>query len=283
MKKKFYAILAALTLAVGIGIINQDVNSNLAIAKTKIVTKYKYDNSDEKKAAKIDQENKATEKKIRLLDKKIKKLREQLEKYSKATSVESVSAQKLASLSYSGQDIITVNNNNPSFTKEDLSTSQGPWQRYSDLDSLNRAQSANALLNKSLMPTAKRQALRVNPTGWHNKRIAGGWLYNRSHLIGYQLTGQNNNWKNLITGTRQLNDPDMLRYEDQVAQYLKASPSHFVRYRVTPIFRGNELLARGVEMEGQSISSNEVHFNVYIFNVENGMNLNYADGTSKAA
>ncbi|WP_276804676.1 DNA/RNA non-specific endonuclease [Lactobacillus hominis] len=283
MKKKFYAILAALTLAVGIGIINQDVNSNLAIAKTKIVTKYKYDHSDEKKAAKIDQENKATEKKIRLLDKKIKKLREQLEKYSKATSVESVSAQKLASLSYSGQDIITVNNNNPSFTKEDLSTSQGPWQRYSDLDSLNRAQSANALLNKSLMPTAKRQALRVNPTGWHNKRIAGGWLYNRSHLIGYQLTGQNNNWKNLITGTRQLNDPDMLRYEDQVAQYLKASPSHFVRYRVTPIFRGNELLARGVEMEGQSISSNEVHFNVYIFNVENGMNLNYADGTSKAA
>ncbi len=283
MKKKFYAILAALTLAVGIGIINQDVNSNLAIAKTKIVTKYKYDHSDEKKAAKIDQENKATEKKIRLLDKKIKKLREQLEKYSKATSVESVSAQKLASLSYSGQDIITVNNNNPSFTKEDLSTSQGPWQRYSDLDSLNRAQSANALLNKSLMPTAKRQALRVNPTGWHNKRIAGGWLYNRSHLIGYQLTGQNNNWKNLITGTRQLNDPDMLRYEDQVAQYLKASPSHFVRYRVTPIFRGNELLARGVEMVGQSISSNEVHFNVYIFNVENGMNLNYADGTSKAA
>lgn len=283
MKKKIYAVFASVMLIAGIGISSVNTNGNLAIAKTKIVTKYKYDHSDERKAKKIDQENKSTEKKIRSLDKKIKKLREQLEKYSKGTSVESVSAQKLASLNYSGQDIITVNNNNPSFTQADLSTSQGAWQRYSDLDNLNRAQSANALLNSSLMPTSKREPLRVNPTGWHNKRIAGGWLYNRSHLIGYQLTGQNNNWKNLITGTRQLNDPDMLRYEDQVAQYLKASPSHFVRYRVTPIFRGNELLARGVEMEGQSISSNEVHFNVYIFNVENGMNLNYADGTSKAA
>lgn len=283
MKKKFLAIFAAglmLISSAGIGI---SIKPDLVAATTKIVTKYKYDYSDQKKAEKIDKENAATEKKIRSLDKKIKKLRVQLEKYSKGTSVESVSEQKLASLNYSGKDIITVNNNNPSFSQSDLSTSQGAWQRYSDLDNLNRAHAANALLNKSLMPTTKREPLKVNPTGWHNKRIAGGWLYNRSHLIGYQLTGQNNNWKNLITGTRQLNDPDMVRYEDEVANYLKESPSHFVRYRVTPIFRGNELLARGVEMEGQSVSSNEVHFNVYIFNVENGFNLNYADGTSKAA
>lgn len=86
-----------------------------------------------------------------------------------------------------------------------------------------------------------------------------------------------------MTGTRQLNDPDMLRYENQVADYLKASPAHYIRYRVTPIFRGNELLARGVEMEGQSTDSNTVHFNVYIFNVENGVVLNYADGTSRVA
>ncbi|WP_297818636.1 DNA/RNA non-specific endonuclease [uncultured Lactobacillus sp.] len=283
MKKQVLAILAtSLMLGVSIGA-GVSVNQDFASAKTKVVTKYKYDRSDELKAEKIDKENVATEKKIRSLDKKIKKLRQQLEKYSKATSVESVSAQKLAALNYSGQDIISVNNNNPSFTKADLSTKNGAWEKYSDLDNLNRAQSANALLNKSMMPRTKREALKVNPTGWHNKRIAGGWLYNRSHLIGYQLTGQNNNWKNLITGTRQLNDPNMLRYEDQVAQYLKQSPSNYVRYRVTPIFRGNELLARGVQMEGQSISSNEIHFNVYIFNVENGMNLNYADGTSKAA
>ena len=84
-----------------------------------------------------------------------------------------------------------------------------------------------------------------------------------------------------MTGTRQLNDPDMLRYEDEVADYLKESGNNYVRYRVTPVFRGDELLARGVEMEGQSVSSNTVHFNVYIFNVENGVRLNYATGTSR--
>lgn len=137
------------------------------------------------------------------------------------------------------------------------------------------------MLNQSLMPTVKREALTVDPTGWHNKRVNGQWLYNRSHLIGYQLTGQNNNFKNLITGTRQLNDPDMLKYEDEVAAYLKQSPDHYVRYRVTPIFRGNELLARGVEMEAQAVGSDAVKFHVYIFNVEPGVTLNYNDGTSQ--
>lgn len=162
-----------------------------------------------------------------------------------------------------------------------MSTADGAWQRYGNLDGLNRVTTANALLNKSLMPNSPREPLHVDPTGWHNKRIAGGWLYNRCHLIGFQLTGQNNNLKNLMTGTRQLNDPDMLRYEDEVAEYLKESGNNYVRYRVTPVFRGDELLARGVEMEGQSVSSNTVHFNVYIFNVKNGVRLNYATGTSR--
>ena len=131
------------------------------------------------------------------------------------------------------------------------------------------------------MPTAAREPLYVNPTGWHNKRISRGWLYNRCHLIGYQLTGQNNNLKNLITGTRQLNDPDMLKYENKVADYIKASGKHYIRYRVTPIWRRNELLARGVQMEAQSIGDNSVHFNVFIFNVEPGVKLNYKTGTSK--
>lgn len=189
--------------------------------------------------------------------------------------------QQLAAKNYSGQNEIIINNNNPSFSTTDLSTAQGAWQTYSNLDQLNRAGAANALLNKTLMPTAKRTELTWNPTGWHNKRIGSGWLYNRSHLIGYQLSGQNNNPKNLITGTRELNAPEMLAHEDDIAYYLKQNPQDFVRYRVTPIFRGKELLARGVQMEAQSVGSNEIHFNVYIFNVQNGVTLNYQDGTSQ--
>ncbi|WP_242367869.1 DNA/RNA non-specific endonuclease [Lactobacillus intestinalis] len=279
MKKKIIGLLSGVLVAVSlVGVRNSQF---VAFAKDKIVTKYRYDRSDQNKAEKIEEKNRATEKQIAVLDKKIAKLQKQLKKYSGAHTVESVSAAKLASLNYSGKDVITVNNNEPSFSKSDLSTSQGAWQRYGELDNENRVTAANALLNQRLMPKAQREPLHVNPTGWHNKRVAGGWLYNRCHLIGYQLTGQNNNLKNLMTGTRQLNDPDMLRYEDQVANYLKESPHNYVRYRVTPIFRGQELLARGVEMEGQSTNSNSVHFNVYIFNVADGVKLNYADGTSQ--
>lgn len=279
MKKKIIGLLSGVFVAVSlVGVQNSQF---VAFAKDKIVTKYRYDRSDQNKAEKIEKKNRATEKQIAALDKKIAKLQKQLKKYSGAHTVESVSAAKLASLNYSGKDIITVNNNEPSFSKSDLSTNQGAWQRYGELDNKNRVTAANALLNQKLMPKAQREPLHVNPTGWHNKRVAGGWLYNRCHLIGYQLTGQNNNLKNLMTGTRQLNDPDMLRYEDQVANYLKESPHNYVRYRVTPIFRGQELLARGVEMEGQSTNSNSVHFNVYIFNVADGVKLNYADGTSQ--
>ncbi|MBW8038219.1 hypothetical protein E0700_08915 [Lactobacillus helveticus] len=172
------------------------------------------------------------------------------------TTVQAVSAKGLSHLNYKGKSIVTVSGNKPSFSKSTKSKERGPWQKYSDLDYLNRAHAANALLNKKLMPRTEREPLYVDPTGWHNKRISGGWLYNRCPLIGYQLTGQNNNLKNLITGTRQLNDPDMLKYEDKVADYIKASGKHYIRYRVTPIWRGNELLARGVQMEAQSIGDN---------------------------
>lgn len=189
-------------------------------------------------------------------------------------------ASSLADRNYQGQKVITINRNRPTFSKKALSTKKGAWQSYYNLDSLNRAGEADALLNKRLMPTKAREPLNWNPTAWHNKKIAGGWLYNRSHLIGYQLTGQNNNPKNLITGTRQLNDPGMLKYENQVASYLKSSSRHYIRYRVKPIFRGRELLARGVEMEAQSTGSNAVRFHVYIFNVQDGVKLNYSNGTS---
>lgn len=197
------------------------------------------------------------------------------------STVQAVSVKSLTKLNYSGKDIVTVSGNKPSFSKATKSKKHGPWQKYSNLDYLNRAHAANALLNKKLMPHTEREPLFVDPTGWHNKRISDGWLYNRCHLIGYQLTGQNNNLKNLITGTRQLNDPDMLKYEDKVADYIRSSNKHYIRYRVTPIWRGNELLARGVQMEAQSIGDNSVHFNVFIFNVQPGVKLNYETGTSR--
>lgn len=199
----------------------------------------------------------------------------------KPQSVQAVSAKKLSRLKFHKREILTVDHNRPHFSRKTKSRRHGPWQKYANLDYLNRAHTANALLNKKLMPHSPRTALTWDPTGWHNKRIASGWLYNRCHLIGFQLSGQSNNPRNLITGTRELNDPNMLIYENKVADYIRQSKHHYVRYRVKPIYRGRELLARGVEMEAQSIGDNSVHFNIYIFNVQPGMVLNYRTGTSK--
>ncbi len=244
MKHKKITEFLTVTLLFSLGLSQTYTVQASSSNDTKVVKKYKYDYTDQKKAKNLNKQNK-----------------------------------KIRNWVSNGWSY----NNNPDFSKEDLDTSRGAWQKYGDLDSQNRVTAANALLNSSLMPKTKREPLHVNPTGWHNKKINNHWLYNRSHLIGYQLTGQNNNWKNLMTGTRHLNDPDLLMYENEVATYLKASPTNYVRYRVTPIFRNNELLARGVEMEGQSINSNDVHFHVYIFNVQDGVNLNYSNGTSKAS
>lgn len=189
----------------------------------------------------------------------------------------------LKNLEFKGQQVVVINNNRTMFTKNDLSLSKGSWQIFSNLDSLNRVGVANAMLFKSLMPTEEREALYVDPTGWKNKKITVNgkteWLYNRCHLIGFQLTGENNNLKNLMTGTRSLNDPDMLVYENKIASYLKTT-NHHVRYQVEPIFRGNELVARGVHMQGKSVEDNQLEFNVYIFNIEEGVTINYADGSS---
>lgn len=187
----------------------------------------------------------------------------------------------LANLEYEGTQTINVNDGVPNFSEEELSLNNGAWEAYGDLDGLNRATSANAMLNQSLMPTGKRESISsVTPTGWKNKKIEGGYLFNRSHLIGWALAGENANWKNLITGTRQLNSPEMLRHEMDVKHFLEQSPNNYVRYRVTPVFRGDELLARGVQMEAQSIGSDAIKFNVYIFNIQDGIELNYADGSS---
>lgn len=253
--------------------------------KTKRVNKYKDKIEDYKS------DNLILEAETDLIKDKTEEAKEKLAKKpgiktsQTASKKETASAKSkqtdLASLTYSGQLSTEVNNNQPDFSPSDLSTSRGAWQTYGNLDSLNRATTANAMLNQSLMPTAKREPLHWDPTGWHNKRISSGWLYNRSHLIGYQLTGQNNNPKNLITGTEEMNVSGMLPYENEVADYLKESSNNYVRYRVKPIFKGDELLARGVQMEAKSVGSNAVSFNVYVFNVQPGVVLNYSDGTSR--
>ncbi|WP_261806159.1 DNA/RNA non-specific endonuclease [Lapidilactobacillus luobeiensis] len=187
----------------------------------------------------------------------------------------------LASLTYQGTQTININQGKPTFSSADLSLDAGAWEKYGDLDRLNRATTAEAMLNQSIMPKGKRGSIsEVTPTGWKNKKISGGYLFNRSHLIGWALAGENANWKNLITGTRQLNSPEMLRYEMDVKAYLEQNSQNYVRYSVTPVFRGNELLARGVHMMAQSVSSQAISFNVYIFNVQSGVTLNYADGSS---
>ncbi|WP_086332002.1 DNA/RNA non-specific endonuclease [Candidatus Enterococcus mansonii] len=185
-------------------------------------------------------------------------------------------------LEYDGsyQEIV-LNDNIPNFTTDDLSFSSGVWQTFSDLDSLNRVGVANALIGSESFPTEKRDPrLTVKPTGWKQQRTGRGsndWLYNRSHLIGFQMTGENDNPKNLMTGTRQFNDPHMVNYENQIMDYIRQTGNH-VRYRVTPHFVENELVARGIQIEAQGIESSDFAFNIYIFNVQDGYTIDYITG-----
>ena len=155
---------------------------------------------------------------------------------------------------FSGEPYVVLNGNEPDFTDEEKTTES--YEHYSDLDSLGRCGVAEANIGQDLMPTEKRGAIgQVKPTGWHTVKydqVEGKYLYNRCHLIGYQLTGENANEKNLITGTRYLNVEGMLPFENMVADYVKETGNH-VLYRVTPIFTGDNLVADGVEMEALSM------------------------------
>lgn len=155
---------------------------------------------------------------------------------------------------YSGKPYITIHDNQPDFTDSDLTTEA--FENYSDLDDLGRCGVAYANICMDLMPTEERGSIsQVKPSGWHSVRydnVDGKSLYNRCHLIGWQLAGENANEKNLITGTRYLNVDGMLPFENMVADYVKETNNH-VLYRVTPIFNGNNLVASGVEMEAMSV------------------------------
>ena len=184
---------------------------------------------------------------------------------------------------YSGEPYTAVNNNEPYFTSDNLTTQA--FENYSELDALGRCGVAYANVCLETMPTEKRGSIsEVKPTGWHSVKydnVDGKSLYNRCHLIGYQLTAENANQQNLITGTRYLNVDGMLPFENMVADYVKETDNH-VLYRVTPIFTGDNLVADGVLMEGYSVEDegDGICFCVYAYNVQPGITIDYATGDS---
>ncbi len=185
--------------------------------------------------------------------------------------------------SYSERPYVEINGNIPSFTQEEITTEV--FEKYTELDALGRCGVAYANICKEIMPTESRGAIgMVKPSGWHTVKydfVDGKYLYNRCHLIGYQLAGENANTRNLITGTRYLNIVGMLPFEDQVANYVESTGNH-VLYRATPIFKGQNLVASGVQIEAYSVEDNGkgVCFNVYCYNVQPGVTIDYATGES---
>ena len=184
---------------------------------------------------------------------------------------------------YAGEPYVILNGNVPDFPEEDMTASS--FESYSPLDALGRCGTAYANVGEDLMPTEERGSIgQVKPSGWHTVRydcVDGQYLYNRCHLIGYQLTGENANEENLITGTRYLNIEGMLPFENLVADYVDETGNH-VLYRVTPVFQDSELVARGVVMEGLSVEDGGegVSFRVYAYNVQPGVTIDYATGES---
>lgn len=185
---------------------------------------------------------------------------------------------------FTGEAYVVINGNVPYFTEEDYTTES--FESYSELDLLGRCGAAYASIGTDLMPVKEREDIgMIKPSGWHTVKydcVEKKYLYNRSHLIGYQLTGENANERNLITGTRYMNAQGMLPFENLVADYVKQSENH-VLYRVTPIFKGNNLLAEGVLMEGWSVEDNGegICFNVFVYNVQPGIEIDYATGESR--
>lgn len=200
----------------------------------------------------------------------------------------SVSTQNVADLSeipeFEGLPYVTINNNVPYFKENEMVTTS--FERYAELDTLGRCGETYACVGKDIMPTEERGEIgQIKPSGWKTVKydiVSGKYLYNRCHLIGFQLTGENANERNLITGTRYLNIDGMLPFENMVADYVKETENH-VLYRVTPVFVDDELVARGVLMEALSVEDNGagIKYNVYCFNAQPGISINYLTGDSQ--
>ncbi len=189
---------------------------------------------------------------------------------------------------YAGEDYIVLCDNIPNFNEWDLKNITG--EHYSDLDELGRCGTACALLDVSMRPTKKREDIgHIKPTGWRQKKYEGlvdadpPFLYNRSHLIARALAGEEANEKNLITGTRYFNATTMLVWEEMVMRYMDDTKNH-VLYRVTPYFKGDELLSRGVEMEAYSVEDKgRLCFHVFVYNVQPGVELDYKTGYNRSS
>lgn len=185
---------------------------------------------------------------------------------------------------YTGDPYVVINENVPFFTESDFT--EEAFETYSDLDELGRCGAAFANVGKETMPTEERgQIGMIKPSGWQTVKydcVDGKYLYNRCHLIGYQLSAENANEKNLITGTRYLNVSGMLPFENMVADYIKNTGNH-VLYRITPIYQGKNLVASGVLMEAQSVEDDTIRFCVYCYNVQPGIQIDYATGKSSLA
>ena len=184
---------------------------------------------------------------------------------------------------FQGEPYFVLNQNIPYFTADDLTTT--PYETYGELDSLGRCGATMACIDQSLMPTEERGSIgQVKPTGWHTVKydcVDGKYLYNRCHLIGFQLTAENANKENLITGTRYLNIEGMLPFENMVADYIRET-NNPVLLRVTPVFEGDNMIATGVVMEAMSVKDNgaDICFNVFCYNAQPGVVIDYATGES---
>ena len=184
---------------------------------------------------------------------------------------------------FAGIPYVTINGNQPAFTEDELTIQA--YEFYSELDSLGRCGYTMACIGRDIMPTEKREEIgSVKPTGWQSVKydiVDGKYLYNRCHLIGFQLTGENANKENLITGTRYMNVDGMLPFENMVADYVKDTHNHVI-YRVTPIFKDKELVARGVQIEAYSVEDDGegICFNVYVYNNQPGITIDYLTGYS---
>ncbi len=211
-----------------------------------------------------------------------------------STAVETTSTGDLSVLSvvdvdkiseFKGEPYYVINNNIPDLSIEDGDKTY--FENYSPLDSLGRCGVAFACLGLETMPTEDRGEIgQVKPSGWKTAKydcVDGKYLYNRCHLVGFQLSGENANERNLITGTRYMNVQGMLPFENMVADYIKETGNH-VLYRITPVFKGNELVARGVQMEAFSVEDEGegICFNVYCYNNQPGVKLDYATGDNEA-
>ena len=286
MKKRISALLMALMLAVGMlsGCDNTSINSSDS-GKTKVILAtdtQTQDDSLNNKTQVVDNDDSANI--TTKAQKSNKSANSSKNESNKSKATKSSKSTKIPE--YNGKAYVELNGNNPEFKSKEITDKS--FEKYGSLDSLGRCTVCVASVGKEIMPTEKRGEIgMVKPTGWRTAKydfVDGKYLYNRCHLIGYQLTGENANEKNLITGTRYLNVTGMLPFEDMVADYVKETSNH-VMYRVTPIFEGNNLVAKGVKMEGYSVEDKGegISFNVFCYNVQPGVDINYMNGKNKKA